>query len=443
MEERRAYRYRIYPTREQADLINKTIGCARLLYNLTLEDLNQQCRQGVNSPKMKKVTFFYGEFPFLREVDSLALANAQQNLRQSISNYFDWKKGKRKGQRVGYPKRHTKNRSRWTYTTNNQHGTVRLEGGLLKLPKLGRLEINLHRPLDGVITAATIERTRSNEYYVSLKVITDIEAVSKNITAQQLHDVKVVGLDMSMSEFVVDSDGHGFTDKEHTQVDGNLVKADDTKAKFVRLTRKHEKKRRVLARKLSRTMKGSGNRERARKRLARLDSRIANSRKDFCHKASKHYASNYDVIMVEDISMQGMSRSLRLGKSVGDLGFGMFRNFLSYKCRKYDSVLIYVDKWFASSKTCHECGTKNDNLKLSDREWVCKECGCILDRDLNAALNLRDYYYTLLNSTTVGTTGSYACGDEASTLRDTLMQALSMKHETEALGKEAPSFRWG
>lgn len=443
MEERRGYKYRIYPTWEQGTLINKTIGCARLVYNLTLDDLNQQCQCGIKSPKMRKVTYFYEQFPFLKEVDSLALANAQQNLRQARSNYFDWKKGKRKGKKVGYPKRHTRNHSVWSYTTNNQNGTIRLDGDSIKLPKLGWVKIVLHRPLDGIITAATIERTRNNEYYVSLKTITDVQCDNKNVTSEQLRNVKVVGLDMSMSEFVVDSDGHGCSDKKHTHVDGNLVKSDATKTKFIRQTRKHEKKRRILAKKLSRTVKGSNNREHARKRLANLDRRIANSRKDFCHKTSKYYASNYDVIMLEDINMQDMSRSLHLGKSVHDLGFGMFKQFLSYKCKKYDSVLLYVDKWFASSKTCHECGTKNINLKLSDREWVCEECGCILDRDVNAALNLRDYYYTLLDSTTAGAAESNACGDGTSTLREALMQVLSLSHETQSSGKEAPSFRWG
>jgi len=166
---------------------------------------------------------------------------------------------------------------------------------------------------------------------------------------------------------------------------------------------------------------------------------VANKRKDYAHKMSRYYADNYDVIVLEDIDMQDMSRTLHLGKSVHDLGFGMFRDFLSYKCEETDLVVIYAEKWFASSKTCHECGSKNELLRLSDREWVRPECGSMIDRDLNAALNLRDYFRQLIggiDKNTVGTTEIYASGEVTSTLRETLTQVISMN-------EEAPSFRWG
>ena len=147
-----------------------------------------------------------------------------------------------------------------------------------------------------------------------------------------------------------------------------------------------------------------------------------------------YFARKYDVVVIEDLNMQNMARSLRLGKSVMDLGWGMFKTWLGIECEKYDTYLMKADKWFASSKTCHKCGAKNTLLELSDREWVCPNCGCVIDRDRNAAINLRDYFLKQYN--TAGTAEINACGDNASTLRETLVQVLSSK-------QEAPHFREG
>lgn len=174
----------------------------------------------------------------------------------------------------------------------------------------------------------------------------------------------------------------------------------------------------------------SKNREKARIRLARLSEKISNQRRDYCIKTALYFARKYDVIVLEDINMQNMSRTLRLGKSVNDLGFGEFRRWLEYEGEKYDSLVYYADKWFASSKTCHECGEKNSLLRLSDREWVCPHCGSIIDRDRNAAMNLRDYF---IDINTAGTAGINACGDTSSTLRKTLLQVVSRKQEAPSL----------
>ena len=414
---RRAYKYRILPNREQAVLINKTVGCARLVYNLMLTDYKEQLNNGTK-PKIKEVTAFKPQYPFLNEVDSLALANAKQNLHTAMKNFFDSKKGKRKGRKIGFPKIHKKSKSKLRYTTNNQNGTIRLEEGRLKLPKIGFVDIVLHRPLEGKITSCSVEQTRDGKYFVSLLVECDDRCSVKNVRCLEV--LRVVGIDMSLSCFAIDS-----------TCEGN----DDTKTKYVRLYRKHEKKLARLHRRLSRKEKDSSNRNKARVKVARLNRHISNSRLDFCHKMSRHYADNFDVVMLEDIDLQSMSRSLHLGKSVMDMGFGMFRGFLSYKCMERDTLVLYCDRWYASSKTCHSCGYLNKELTLSDRKWVCPNCGEVIDRDVNAALNIRDYFYKLI-SPTAGTAGSNAFGDTASTLRETLMQAVSSN-------KEAPPFREG
>ena len=372
--------------------------------------------------RLNEVTDLKVDNTFLKDADSLALANAKQNLRKALDNFFKSRSGKRKWKRVKFPKRHKKHKCKWRYTTNNQHGgTVSIRDGKLRLPKVGLVNIELHRPIDGEIKSCTVEMTRDGQFYASISVDLPDKHTAKDLPSYG--DLCVVGIDMSLSQFAVDSD----------------CTADDTKPKYVRLYRKNEKRRRRLAKTVSRKELKSSNRDKARKRLAKLDRHIANSRKDFAHKTSRYYADNYDVIILEDINLQSMSRTLHLGKSVTDLGFGEFRVYLAYKCEETDCAILYADKWFASSKTCHCCGGKNDSLKLSDRHWVCPHCGAELDRDGNASENLRGYFYRIVTEetySTAGTAGIHASGDAASTLRLVLEQAAS-------LNEEAPSFKWG
>ena len=423
---RKAYKFRLLPNKEQASFIDKTIGCSRLIYNLLLGDYKEQLENHEEAIRIRKVSFFKEkkEYSFLKEADSLALSNSWMNLKSAISNFYNSKKGIRRGKRVGFPKFHSKHKNKWKYTTNNQENTIRIVENNIKLPKIGYIKFIQHRELLGRITSCTIEKTRDNKYYIS--ILLDIpdnfnkkEDLSKKSPDELKKELRVVGIDMSLSSFSIDSS--------------------DTKTKYTRLYRKNEKKRSKLQRKLSRTLPNSSGREKARIKLAKLDRHIANSRLDYCHKLSRYYAKNYDIIVLEDINLQSLSKGgYHLGKSINDMGFGMFRNFLSYKCIEEDSLVMYVPKYFPSSKMCHECGTINSLLKLSDREWVCSECGCILDRDKNASLNLRDYFYNVLEYieiNTVGTTGINASGEDTSTLRFTLMQVASLK-------EEAPSFRW-
>lgn len=318
---------------------------------------------------------------------------------------------------MGFPKFHSKNKSRLTYTTNNQGGNIRIENNHIKLPKLGFVKVVEHTPFYGTVRSVTVTQERNNTYYVSILSECEDQTTYK---VKPLSELKVVGLDMSYSDFAVSSDQN----------------EDDMKPKYIRQYRTNERKRARLNRRMSKCQKGSNNRNKARIRLANLDRYIANSRKDFCHKLSRYYVDNYDVIVLEDINMQEQQRSLHNGKSVSDLGFGMFKNFLEYKSKQTDTVIMYVDKWYASSKTCNHCGYVNKELKLSDRQWICPECGEVIDRDYNAACNLRDYFYRVIDINTAGTAGIHACGDTPNTLRETLMQGVSLK-------QEAPSFRWG
>ena len=409
---KRAYKFRIYPNKEQMILIDKTIGCARKMYNLLLADYKKQLdeREEGQFVELQSVKHFKDQekYHYLKEVDSLALMNARQNLRAALENFFNSRNGKRKGKKMGFPQFKPKTKSRWKYTTNNQKGTVSVDEhrSAIKIPKLKWVKAHLHRQVLGTITSCSIEKTRSGEYYASLLAELPDRKERKSVPVDRQ---RVVGIDMSLSSFAVDSD----------------KSSDVTKTKYVRQFRENERRLARLQRRVSRKQKGSKNREKAIALLCKLHGHVSNKRKDFCHKESLRYARNYDVVVIEDLNMQAMSRTLHLGKSVMDLGWGEFTSYLKYKCEDRGTLLVIADKWFASSKTCHECGEENPNLKLSDREWVCPHCGCVIDRDYNAALNLRDYYYS-----TVGTTGIDACGEMTSTVsfnRDAASQLVEAR----------------
>lgn len=417
----KAYKYRIYPNKEQQTKMNQFFGCCRFVYNKCIEwysDAYKSWKEnGTNIGKTPLLTEFKKDFEFLKECDNAALAYSRSNFERAINNFIKSKNGKRKGKRLGFPQFKSKHKSKMTYKTCDAHGCIRfVDDSHIKLPKMGLVKCVKHRDFDGVIKAVTVEMKPSGKYYISVMVECPNEIELKINKKNNYNNLNVVGLDMSLSDFVVSS---------HDE--------DNTIVKYVRNYRKNEKHLSKLQRKLSRKEKGSKNRMKSKRQVAILHEKIANKRKDFINKTALYFASKYDVIVLEDINLQNMSRTLHLGKSVTDLGFGEFRTVLEQKCNEYDTTIFYVDKWYPSSKMCSSCGAINKSLKLSDREWVCTECGTCHNRDFNAALNLEQYFTNQYN--TVGTTEINACGDNAHTLRAIVMQVLS-------LNQEASSFRW-
>jgi len=441
LEQIRAYKYRLLPSEEQLELIKKTCGCARVVYNSLLYEVKNQL-ENKETINILKVSELYEKHEFLKGIDSLALANARLNLQRAFNDFFKSKKGKRNGKRLGFPKFKKKDSNKNSYTTNNQSESIRIVDNLVKLPKLGFVKFKQHKPIGGLIKSATITVNKDNSVEISILCLVKVKQVIKK--NKELDKLKIVGLDMSMSDFYVSSDGE--------------------KPNYQKEYRKSEKRRKKLNRSLHRkTMQGTGefkfnkkwgkeveikkpskNREKARVKLAKHEAHITNKRKDYCHKISRKLVDNNDVIVLEDINLQSMSQCLKLGKSTNDLGFGMFRTFLEYKSIETDTLVVRVPKFYASSKNCNDCGHKHTELKLSERSWFCPNCGVEHDRDLNASYNLRDYLkYSILN--TVGTTEIHACGDETYTLRETLLQVLSLKQEGNIvrITTEAPSFRKG
>lgn len=372
----KAFKFRIYPDKEQKILLTKTFGCVRFVYNRMLADRIEHYENTHDTLKNTPAQY-KGEFPWLREVDSLALANAQLNLNKAFSNFFRDKK-------TGFPKFKSKRHHRQSYTTNLVGGNIRLGERSLKLPKLKEVKIKKHRdvPDDYRLKSVTVSCTPSGKYYASLlyEYKCHIEPIKPNT---------FLGLDYSMKELFISSDG------DSAEYPGYYRQS------MVRLKKEQ--------RKLSNCMKGSSNRNKQRIRVAKLHEKVTNQRRDFLHKLSRQTANAVDAVCIEDLNMKDMSRALKFGKSVHDNGFGKFVSMLEYKLHDQGKQLVRVGKWFPSSKRCSNCGNVKKSLPLSERVYHCVNCGAILDRDLNASYNIRDEGKRMLlqeqKHRTVGHTG--------------------------------------
>ena len=350
-------KYRIYPNNEQIILFQKTFGCTRFLYKEMLEDKIKAYKEH-KILLYKTPAEYKKDFPFLKEVDSLALANVQLNLNKAYKSFFT-KKSR-------FPKFKSKKKEINSYTTNNQKGSIEILNKCIKLPKVKHVKAKIHReiPKEAIIKTATIIKTKTNKYYCSITY--ELEESRTKITPDK---TKSIGLDYSSGHFYIDSNG--------TSVD------------YPRFYRKAEKKLQKLQRQLSRKQKNSKNWLKASLKVAKLHEKVRNQRLDFLHKLSKELADTYDIVCVENINLRNMSRCLKLGKSTHDNGFGLFRNLLEYKLNDRGKYFVKIDKWYPSSKTCSVCGYKNAGLKLRDRTWVCDSCKTIHKRDYNAAVNIQ------------------------------------------------------
>lgn len=356
-----AYHFRIYPNREQEVLLAKTFGCCRFLYN---QMLNDKIREYEATKKMLRNTpaMYKKAYPFLKEVDSLALANVQMHLEKAYKNFF-------RDPKIGFPKFKSKHRSRKSYTTNVVNGNIQVEDHQIKLSKLKWIRMKKHRdiPEKYCLKSVTISMEPSGKYYASLLYEkNDCENQAEELDYE---DAKILGIDYAMHGMAV------FSEDIQKENEGYFRKSEE------RLAREQ--------RKLSHCVKGSNNYYRQKKRVALCHEKIRNQRKDFLHKLSHEMAETYDVVAVEDIDMKAMSQCMHLGKSVMDNGYGKFRELLEYKLTWRGKKLVRVDRFFPSSKKCCKCGSVKKELNLSDRVYFCT-CGNRIDRDLNAAINIRE-----------------------------------------------------
>ena len=365
----KAFKVRLCPTAEQATQINKTIGSARYVYNRFLarrqsayKDEGLTLKYNAMSSELTQAKKDE-ETGWLKEVDKFALQNSLKDLDRSYQNFFDGLK-KGKGQRkAGYPTFHSKRGRKQSYRTNLTNGNIAVLDDRLKLPKLGWIKFRKSQEIQGRIISVTVRRNAAGKYFASVQVEVDVQPLPVS--------EKAVGLDLGIKTFLMPSEGEPVGNPKHYR------------ANLRRLKR--------ASRVMSRRVKGSNRRQRAKTKLVKTHERIANLRRDFLQKLSTTLIRTYGVICIEDLRVSNMVRNHALAQSIMDAGWGEFRRQLAYKAEWYGRKVVAIDAFFPSSQMCHDCGFKNPAVKnLSVRKWTCPNCGEIHDRDLNAALNIRD-----------------------------------------------------
>lgn len=364
----RAYKFRIYPSKEQETLIQKTFGCVRYVYNYFLAERKrryEESKETMNFYACCKVLTALKHTPeteWLCEPDKNALQQTLRDLDAAYKNFF---RGVKNGNAVGYPKfksKHDRNRS---YRTPYNDGNVEVFDGYIKLPKLGKVKCRVSRVVNGRILNATISQAPSGKYFVSI-CCTDVEPEQIPKTG------KNVGIDLGVKTLATLSDG--------------------TKIENPKYFHKSEQRLARLQRRLSRKPKDSKRREKARIAVARQHEKVANQRADYIHKLTTQLVRDYDVIAIEDLKVQEMERAAkyrRLRKVMGDTALYEVSRQLEYKATWYGKNVVKVGEDYASSQLCSVCGYRNDGTKdFSVRKWICQQCGTAHDRDINAAKNI-------------------------------------------------------
>ena len=371
----------------------KTFGCCRKVYNLMLNDKIESYKSTgrfitVTPAKYKK------DYPYLKEVDSLALANTQLNLQEAFKNRFN----KSRKKKNGFPKFKSAKHSRKSYTTNNQHGTVALTDCSIRLPKIGYVKAVIHRMPESAwsIKSATISQEPDGNYYAS--VLFEYE---EPVNTYVVDRTNAIGLDYASDGLYEDSNGHtGTNHKYYRESYDKLAKA---QRKLSRMIEKNISGYKVVGSKrypvYKRPLEECKNIQKQKLVIARIHRHISNQRLDNLHKISAEIANQYDVVCVESLNMQAMSnKGFGNGKATLDNGYGMFLSMLHYKLSDRNKYLVKVDKWFPSSQICHSCGALHPEMKdLKIRKMVCT-CGLSIDRDQNAAVNILREGLRILNS---------------------------------------------
>ena len=364
----KAIKYRVYPTTEQSIMFAKTFGCCRKVYNLMLSDKIEGYKLTGKFPIVTPAKY-KNDYPYLREVDSLALANKQMDLQEAFRNTFS----KSRKKKNGFPKFKSAKHSRKSYTTNNQKGTVAIiDNKCIKLPKIGKVKAVIHRVPDDswTIKSATVSQESDGKYYIS--VLFEFENIVNPYVADKTN---AIGLDYASDGLYVDSNGNtGTNHKYYRESHDKLAKA-QRKLSRMQGSKKYEVK--------------SNNYIKQLRKVNKIHRHIANQRLDNLHKISTKIANSYDVVCVESLDMKAMSNhGFGNGKATLDNGYGMFLSMLEYKLSDRNKYLIKVDKWFPSSQICHCCGMLHPEMKnLAIRKMTC-DCGLTISRDQNAAINI-------------------------------------------------------
>jgi len=368
----KSYKFRLYPNQEQMLLFEKTFGCSRFIWNQMLADKIQYYKETGQTLKNTPAQY-KKDYPWLKEVDSFALCNVQLNLQKAYQSFF--KSG------FGFPNFKSKRKMAYqSYQTNNQRGMIRLSNNnKIKLPKVGWVKVKAHRQVKGLIKSATISKTATRKYFISILCEEEIVPL--------LRTDSNIGIDLGLKHFAILSTGEKIENPRF----------------LVSLSKKLAKEQKILSRRgfLAKNrgvkLSESSNYQKQKLKVAKLHEKISNKRRDFLHKLSTTLIKNHDKICMEDLASKNLMRNHRLAKAIGDASWSEFVRMLEYKAEWHGKQIVKINRWFPSSQICSNCKVNSGKKPLYVREWTCKNCQTHHDRDLNASLNILEEGLRLIN----------------------------------------------
>ena len=376
----RAIKIRLYPNKTQTEQFNKLLGCYRFVYNQCLaRKINSYRETGTTENRSSLGKFIHHEllknddFVWLREQNTKVLKQAVNDMLTAYKNFFE--------RHTGYPKFKSKHDNKQScrfelgaISKRNDYTTYKLSLANIRNVKFrcNKKSAEYLQKHHDNIRQATLTKLPCGEYYLSI-------LVDGSLTHKGLQDTdKVVGIDLGIKDFVITSEGEVFENLHFKKSENNKIKS--------------------LQRQLSRKQKDSNNRNKARIKLAKAYKKINDRKQYYLHQVTNTLINENQVICMEDLNVKGMMRNHKLAESIQEMNFGEFRRMLEYKAKWYGRQIVYVDRFYPSSKTCNHCGYVNKELKLSDRQWICPQCGEVIERDYNAALNILDEGLRIISS---------------------------------------------